>query len=78
AAAEKEAAVRQERADAASAVLDKATQKYEAATNRVQLEKERLGRFATVAYQGGGVAQFNAFVGASSPREFMLRAEYAR
>jgi murein DD-endopeptidase MepM/ murein hydrolase activator NlpD len=45
---------------------------------RVQLEKERLGRFATVAYQGGGVAEFNAFVGSSSPQEFIRRAEYAQ
>jgi murein DD-endopeptidase MepM/ murein hydrolase activator NlpD len=76
--AEKEAAVKQERADAAQAVLDTATQKYQAAADRVLLEKQRLGRFATVAYQGGGIAEFNAFIGSSSPREFMLRAEYAR
>src|SRR5262245_33429267 len=78
AAAEKQAAARQKQADAAKAVLDTAAQKYLAAADRVQLEKERLGRFATVAYQGGGVAQFNAFIGSSSPKEFMLRAEYAR
>jgi murein DD-endopeptidase MepM/ murein hydrolase activator NlpD len=78
AAAEKEAALRQQRAGAAKAVADAAAQKYKAAADRVQLEKERLGRFAAVAYQGGGVAEFNAFVGSNSPREFMLRAEYAR
>ncbi len=77
-AAEKVAATRQSQADAAKATLDAATQKYQAAASRVQLEKERLGRFATVAYQGGGVAEFNAFIGSSSPKEFMLRAEYAR
>ncbi|GIH03691.1 hypothetical protein Rhe02_17580 [Rhizocola hellebori] len=76
--AEDAAAVRQKQADAAKAVLDVAAQKYQAAADRVQLEKERLGRFATVAYQGGGIAEFNAFIGSSSPREFMLRAEYAR
>jgi murein DD-endopeptidase MepM/ murein hydrolase activator NlpD len=76
--AEKAAAVKQKQADAAKAVLDTATQKYEAAADRVQLGKERLGRFATVAYQGGGVAEFNAFIGSASPKEFMLRAEYAR
>lgn len=77
-AAEKVAAARQEQADAAKAVLQTATNRYQAAVDRVRLEKERLGRFATVAYQGGGIAEFNAFVGSGSPREFMLRAEYAR
>jgi hypothetical protein len=77
-AAEKLATTRQQQADAAKAVLDAAARKYQSAADRVQLEKERLGRFATVAYQGGGVAEFNAFIGSSSPREFMLRAEYAR
>jgi murein DD-endopeptidase MepM/ murein hydrolase activator NlpD len=76
--AEKDAAVKKERADAAQAVLDAATAKYQAAADRVVLEKQRLGRFATVAYQGGGIAEFNAFIGSSSPKEFMLRAEYAR
>jgi murein DD-endopeptidase MepM/ murein hydrolase activator NlpD len=78
AAAEKQAALVQQRADAAKAVAHTAAQEYQAAADRVQLEKERLGRFATVAYQGGGVAEFNAFVGSSSPHEFLLRAEYAR
>ncbi len=77
-AAQNVATTRREQAEAAKAVLDAAAAKYDAAADRVLLEKQRLGRFATVAYQGGGVAQFNAFIGSSSPREFMLRAEYAR
>lgn len=76
-AAEEQSAAKQTQADQAKAVLDTAAQKYTAATDRVQLEKERLGRFATVAYRGGGVAQFNAFIGSASPKEFVLRVEYA-
>src|SRR5262249_51210828 len=78
AAAENQAAGKQKRADAGKAAGDKAAQQYDAAADHVQVERERLGRFATVAYQGGEVAQFNAFIGSGSPREFMLRAAYAR
>jgi murein DD-endopeptidase MepM/ murein hydrolase activator NlpD len=77
-AAENKAAASRKRSEAAKAVADRMAQQYDAAADRVQLERERLGQFATVAYQGGEVAQFNAFIGSSGPREFMLRAAYAR
>jgi murein DD-endopeptidase MepM/ murein hydrolase activator NlpD len=78
AAAEKQAATASRKADVAKSAEQLAVARYGAATDRVKLERVRLGRFATVAYQGGEVAQFNAILGSSGPREFLLRASYAR
>lgn len=78
AAAETQAMVRQQQADAAKAVAQVAAGKYGAAAGRVTQGRERLGRFVAVTYQGGDIAQFNALIGSASPREFMMRAEYAQ
>jgi murein DD-endopeptidase MepM/ murein hydrolase activator NlpD len=78
AAAETQAVVRQQQSEAAKAVAQQASARYDTAAERVHEGRVKLGRFVAISYEGGDVAQFNALIGSGGPHELMLRMGYAR
>lgn len=77
AAAEAEVLTSRAAADDARTRWDEATDRYARAADEVLLGRKRLGRFATVAHQGGEIAKFNALVESGSPRQLAVRIGYA-
>ncbi len=78
AAAENQVATSRRFAQEKQVVADLANERYELAAQRVNDARVRLGRFVTVTYQGGDVAEFNALMGAGGPLELAMRMSYAK
>jgi murein DD-endopeptidase MepM/ murein hydrolase activator NlpD len=63
---------------AAEATASTAAKRYDGAAQQVREGRARLGRFVSVTYQGGDIAQLNSLLSAGSPRDFMVAASYVR
>ncbi len=78
AAAETAVVSHQQRADVARGAWELASTRYDQAADLVRLGRERLGRFAAMAHQGGGIAQFNALINAAGPADLAQRYAYTK
>lgn len=78
AAAEVAVASSRRAAEAANAKAQEADQRLEAAAERVSEGRKRLGKFVTVAHQGGEIASVNALISAGSPNQLAVRYGYLK